>query len=413
MNTGDALLKALQVLEEERVRQTLNYSFVSKTWPRALYWQRQQLQSQGYTPSMAGVMALTAMRKERPRLVEENATLWEFNSANFDLLLKILGLVPDNERQDFVKSLIKVMFKAVPIQKVTVQTPFPNWEFQTSSLSLLIEFTVRTGYLAELLQATKLITMPSAGLVMMLMELAEMIALNFTLFSESQMTALPNDLSYLFEIAERQTYSARGTRTGPMIDNPHYKQGYQDVGIEIVKIIIAIREQCRQASFFYLKGALQDSPNLEIENDRLKVIGFIESLGFNSTLTASLNEAEKNYRSSATPFELKDCMHHLRSFMENLHIEVAQSVAAGVNDTNPPNRWGKVVAYLRTHGVVSAQEEMFVTSLYTLISDEGVHPLIAEREYVRIRRNMTYEYGLMFLTVLDKKNLRGSVASSC
>jgi hypothetical protein len=48
MNAGDALVKALQVLEEERVRQTLNYSFVSKTWPRALYWQQQQLQSQGY-----------------------------------------------------------------------------------------------------------------------------------------------------------------------------------------------------------------------------------------------------------------------------------------------------------------------------------------------------------------------------
>ena len=105
-------------------------------------------------------------------------------------------------------------------------------------------------------------------------------------------------------------------------------------------------------------------------------------------------------------------MNHLRSFMENLHIEVAQSIAAGINDPNPPNRWGKVVAYLKTNGVVSVQEEMFVTSLYTLMSDEGVHPLIAEREYVRIRRNMTYEYGLMFLTVLDKKNLRGRVGGS-
>jgi hypothetical protein len=412
VDARDALVKALQVLEEERVRQTLTYSFVSKTWPRALYWQQQQLQSQGYTPGLAGVMALAAMRKESPRLVEENATLWEFKSGNFDLLLKILGFVPDNERRDFLKGLIEVMFKAVPIRKVTTQIPFPNWEFQTSSLSLLIEFAVRTGHLAELLEATKLITMPSPGLVMMLMELAEMIALNFTLFSESQMANLPNDLSHLFEIAERQTNTARGKRTGPMVDNPHYKQGYQDAGNEIVKMIIAIREQCRQASFFYLKGALQDSPNLEIENDRLKVIGFIDSLGFNPTLTASLNEAEKNYRSDATPFELKDCMNHLRSFMENLHIEAAQSVAVGINDSNPPNRWGKVVAYLKTNGVISVQEEMFVTSLYTLMSDEGVHPLIAEREYVRIRRNMTYEYGLMFLTVLDKKNLRGRVGSS-
>ncbi len=234
MNARDTLVKAVQILEEERVRQTLHYSFVSKTWPRALYWNQYQLQLQGYTPGMAGVTALTSMRKESPRLVEEDATLWEFKSGNFDLLLKILGLVPDNERQDFVKSLIESMFKAVPIQKVKVQTPFPNWEFQTSSLSLLIEFAVRTGYLAELLEATKLITMPSPGLVMMLMELEEMIALNFTLFSESQIANLPNGLSHLFEIAERQTYSARGPLAGPMVDNPHYKQGYQDVGKEIV-----------------------------------------------------------------------------------------------------------------------------------------------------------------------------------
>lgn len=412
MNVGDALAKALQILEEERVRQTLSYSFVAKTWPRALYWQQQQLQSQGYTASMAGVMALTAMRKESPRLVEEDAKLWEFKSGNFDLLLKILGLVPDSERGQFVDALIEVMLNVAPIHRITVQTPFPSWESQTSSLSLLLEFAVRTGYLAKFLEGTKQITMPSPGLVMMMMELSEMIALNFTLFSETQMATLPNDLGHLFEIAERQTYSARGPRTGPMVSNPHYKQGYQDSAKQIVQLITAVREQCRQSSFFYLKGALQHSPNLEVEDDRLKVLGFIERLGFNPTLSASLNEAEKNYRSGATPFELKDCMSHLRSFMENLHIEVTQSVAAGVNDPSPPNRWGKVIAYLRTSGVISVQEEMFVTSLYTLMSDEGIHPLIAEREYVRIRRNMTYEYGLMFLTVLEKKNLRGRVASS-
>jgi hypothetical protein len=48
-------------------------------------------------------------------------------------------------------------------------------------------------------------------------------------------------------------------------------------------------------------------------------------------------------------------------------------------------------------------EEAFVTSLYTLVSDEAIHPTVAQREYARIRRNMIIEYGLMFLTVLDRK----------
>jgi hypothetical protein len=172
-----------------------------------------------------------------------------------------------------------------------------------------------------------------------------------------------------------------------------------------------ITAQSRQALFFYLKGALQESPNLEIEDDRRKVIGFIESLGFNPTLTQSLNEAEKNYRANATGFELKDCMSHLRSFVEQLHIDACEPVADSIGEPKPPKKWGKAIAFLRTNGILSVQEEMFITSLYTLISDEGIHPLIAEREYVRIRRNMVVEYGLMFLTVLDKKGLKVRVVS--
>ena len=104
-------------------------------------------------------------------------------------------------------------------------------------------------------------------------------------------------------------------------------------------------------------------------------------------------------------------MHHLRSFLEELHIEASEVFGRSVGEQAPPKKWGKAINFLRTHGVLSIQEEAFVTSLYTLISDEGVHPLIAEREYVRIRRNMVTEYGLLFLTVLEKKGLRGRAAT--
>ncbi len=53
-------------------------------------------------------------------------------------------------------------------------------------------------------------------------------------------------------------------------------------------------------------------------------------------------------------------------------------------------------------------EEAFVTSLYTLVSDEAIHPTVAQREYARIRRNMIIEYGLLFLSVLDKKGFKVS-----
>ena len=43
--------------------------------------------------------------------------------------------------------------------------------------------------------------------------------------------------------------------------------------------------------------------------------------------------------------------------------------------------------------------------LYTLLSNEGVHPLIAEREFARLLRNMVIEYQFMFLTMLQKKGI--------
>jgi len=55
--------------------------------------------------------------------------------------------------------------------------------------------------------------------------------------------------------------------------------------------------------------------------------------------------------------------------------------------------------------VLTEQQNKFARGLYALLSDEGVHPLIAEREFARLLRNMSIEYGLMFLTMFEKKGI--------
>lgn len=77
------------------------------------------------------------------------------------------------------------------------------------------------------------------------------------------------------------------------------------------------------------------------------------------------------------------------------------SAGTAVND-----RWGDATLCLRTSGVITKQHEAFVTSLYTLISDESVHPLGTGPEYARLLRNVVIEYGVMFLSVLDKRGIR-------
>lgn len=64
------------------------------------------------------------------------------------------------------------------------------------------------------------------------------------------------------------------------------------------------------------------------------------------------------------------------------------------------------MAYLRDHGTLSPAEERFAASLFTLISDEGVHPLMGEREHARLSRNVVIEYALLLLYKVEKLGLK-------
>ena len=55
--------------------------------------------------------------------------------------------------------------------------------------------------------------------------------------------------------------------------------------------------------------------------------------------------------------------------------------------------------------MISEAEESLAASLYKLISDQAVHPLMAEREYARLARNMVIEYGLLLLEKIEKLGL--------
>jgi hypothetical protein len=412
MDVEEALEKARRIVIEEEAQPTLGYVYVSAQWPRSKFYQQVNLQNAGYTAGMAAQMGLQDERKVRPRYVYEDPRLFVFRSTNFDLLIKIFSQVADNDRSLFVDRILTLVRRPIGAKdKTGVQTVFPSFDGKISALALIAEFSIRTGYLKEFLAATAAPVLPTPSLAIMLMEMEEMIAHNFNLFSDTDLVAVPKGLANLREIAERQTYSAQGWRGEPVVENPHYKQGYQDIGKDIVTIIDAITEECRKARYFYLKGALQELPNLEIESDKLKVEEYLVKLGFTGEMVKALNAAESDYKSTATPFELKNCLGHLRSFLEHLHRRSAKAIADAAGD--PLNdRWGDATLYLRNGGYLTKQHEAFIASLYTLISDNSVHPLGADREYARLLRNVVIEYGVMFLSVLDKKGIRIPALSS-
>ena len=60
--------------------------------------------------------------------------------------------------------------------------------------------------------------------------------------------------------------------------------GHEGEANQIVKSIDGIAKECQQARFWYLKGTLQRTVNLEVESDKARVEGFLTKLGFSNDM---------------------------------------------------------------------------------------------------------------------------------
>lgn len=224
-----------------------------------------------------------------------------------------------------------------------------------------------------------------------------MIALDFPLFTDEEYTQLRTAM----ESMKGSILDFRRQARGSTIESYTFHNACR----EAQALCGWVAEGCRKAKFLLLKGTLLPGMNLEINQDKGTVRTFLEKLGFAELLIQSLDEAERLYRTATTPFDLKNGLGHLRSFLEQLHLQACAAAQKKLGGPLP-SRWGEALKYLSGNGVLTEQEESFAARFYTLMSDTGVHPLIAEREYARLMRNMSIEYGLLLLTKLDKLGLK-------
>jgi hypothetical protein len=355
-----------------------------------------------YTPEIAGTYALRSMR-QRPREVEENPSLWQLSSTNYDLVESLyIEQKHESNQTIFLTGLLNVKSVEYVRPDQSKSILFPSWNGHLSALPLLAEFAIRHGKLQLLLDVLNKVELPNANMAVMWRQLQETISLNFNVFSEAELRAMPEALRNIRQLAERQTYSVHGAlQQGPK--NEHYKEGFKAQGLEIVSSIDSILKLCAQAQYFYVKHAIQQNRNPEVEADKKAVESYLTRLGFNELMVKSRDAAEQLFRFASDRFELKSCLGHLRSFLEELHIQACGPLAQAGEPL--PTKWGPATIFLRQHNVITLKEEAFITSLYTLVSDEAIHPLIAEREYARLFRNIVIEYGLLFLATLEKKGL--------
>jgi hypothetical protein len=383
MNLHEAIEKAKQILDQERAEPTVSYT---------------ALESVAGIGAVLGNWTLAGERGKHPRTVRENPREFQFKSANFDLLCAILDQVSELDKPILFSSLHSRISDARSYRHIPGDlVKAGSWTRCSSELPLLTEFLVRRGDKQVFISCLG-VAAPTPGLTLLLMQLEEMIALNFTLFTEKEYEQLPIAVANIKKITA--DLAKKPTPSITIDSNTRFH-----VVREIPPLCDAIPEECRKARYLYVKGSLLPGMNLEINQDKTKVRTFLEKLGFTQLLIESLDEAERLYRTAATPFELKSSMAHLRSFLEGLHLQACAAMHKKIGGALP-SKWGESLQYLRDHDVLTAKEQQFVIQFYALVSDTSVHPLVAEREYARLIRNMSIEYGLLLLTKLDKLGLK-------
>jgi hypothetical protein len=385
MELIEAQKKAAKILDQERSEPTARYSLYALAPVQSSY---------AFAPETA------ALKRERPREIFTDGSLRiRIKSINYELLVALLGKLAEPHRPSFI-SAIRDRIKDPNAFARSSVLQYPFWNPFVSELPLVAEFCLKheRRIFFQIISEAEV----SPAILILLLHLEDSIAFSFHSFSEEDLEHLQRSIEKLIERSNehpnRNHLLSHRWKNGAEFTWDRFWSAWHATCRSLV-------DECRKGQYLRLKGLLLEGANIEINQDQEAILSFLRSLGFSLNLIASLEQAEGLYRAAGSPFDFKSSMGHLRSFLESLHLDAAKRVAAKTSSSStapPPSKWGEAIRFLKGEGVLSQKEEEMIGAFYTLISDKAIHPLIAEREYARLMRNIAIEYGLLFLSNLEK-----------
>jgi hypothetical protein len=144
----------------------------------------------------------------------------------------------------------------------------------------------------------------------------------------------------------------------------------------------------------------------EINRDLAEVKNRISAYCFTPELNEVLDKVEDELAAGGDAFDQAALLKHLRTFFETLHAQAGlrlRSQKPETVDGADLAKFGQAIDYLHRHGVLTEKMRDFAKALYGVLSNEGVHALKSEREYVRLCRNQVAEYALVLLFELERR----------
>lgn len=142
--------------------------------------------------------------------------------------------------------------------------------------------------------------------------------------------------------------------------------------------------------------------NTDVQTVRAKISAY----SFGDDLNSLLQKVDDEMADDGDPFDQAAILKHLRTFFEKLHEQAGTKLRTERPETvdqTPLGSCGQALDFLRRKDVLTGKMVDLGKALYGVLSNEGVHAIKSEREYVRLCRNMVVEYALALFFELDRR----------
>ena len=150
---------------------------------------------------------------------------------------------------------------------------------------------------------------------------------------------------------------------------------------------------------------LRNPPDLN--RDIAEVKKRLSAYHFTNDLNEVLDKVEDGLSVGGDQYDQAAMLKHLRTFYEKLHEQVGLKLRAekvpDALDAADLTKCQQAIDYLERRGVLTNRMRELGRALYGVLSEEGVHALKSDPEYVRLCRNIIAEYALVLFFELERR----------
>jgi hypothetical protein len=161
-----------------------------------------------------------------------------------------------------------------------------------------------------------------------------------------------------------------------------------------------------------VKGNILNT-NIEINKDKEKLISIFSSYGFDNKYAVLLQEIDEYINTNSTIVS-SGMIGNMRSFMEDLIIDLARKISANLNEQIPEREnsgpMGNNRNYLKMKLELSDNDNNLINKYIDILHSEGGHSFTSNIEYFRLAKNIGIEISLFLLSKADNLKILRSIS---